>query len=243
MSKPSLTKRVFCEALGTAALVTAVVGSGIMGERLAGGNVALALLANTIAAGAVLVVLVLACAQVSGAHLNPAVSLSASLRGVLPWQEVPHYVAGQFIGGVLGTFLAHVMFAQQWYSFSHRPRSGIAQVASEFVATFGLVCVIWACVHTGSVLNVAIAVGAYITAAYWFTASTSFANPAVTLARSLTGSFSGIRLVDVPGFIAAQLTGAAAATVVVQWFLREEIIVTAPLPESPTPSTDALPQE
>lgn len=213
----SLQKRCVCEALGTGLLVAAVVGSGIAGERLAGGNVAIALLANTIATGAALVALILAFAPLSHAHFNPIVSISLAMRGRMGWREVPFYVAAQFIGGIFGTILAHLMFGHAWYTVSLHQRSGGSQVLSEFVATFGLVFVIWGSQKIGSAMGVAIAVAGYITAAYWFTASTSFANPAMTLARSLTDTFSGIRPVDVPFFILAQVAGAVAATWLFQW--------------------------
>jgi glycerol uptake facilitator-like aquaporin len=217
--EPSLPRRVVSEAIGTGLLVTAVVGSGIMAERLCGGNVAIALLANTIATGAALLALILAFGPISGAHLNPAVSLAAGLRGTLPWREVPAFVAAQFAGAVMGTPLAHLMFGQRLFSLSHHQRSGLPQLISEFVAAVGLLCVIWGCSRAGSILPVAVAVASYITTAYWFTASTSFANPAVTVARALTDSFSGIRPVDVPGFMLAQIAGAVAATGLFAWLL------------------------
>jgi glycerol uptake facilitator-like aquaporin len=213
----SLFKRSACEGLATAMLVAAVVGSGIMGERLSGGNTAIALLANTIATGAALAALILAFGQFSGAHLNPAVSVALALRGLMPWGEVPFYVAAQFAGGLVGTIAAHLMFGRGWYSISVRQRSGLPQSLSEFVATFGLLCVVWGCVRVRSAVAPAVAVASYIVAAYWFTASTSFANPAVTLARSITDSFSGIRPEDVPGFIVAQLAGALSATWLFRW--------------------------
>ncbi len=205
----ALSKRVVAEGLGTCFLVAAVVGSGIMAERLFGGNVGLALLANTIATGAALLALILAFGPISGAHLNPAVTLGACVSGWMPWRELLPYVGAQFVGGGLGTLVAHAMFGEPMVSLSHHARSGFPQLVSEFVATFGLLCVIWGCVRGKFV---AFAVAGYITAAYWFTASTSFANPAVTLARCLTDSFSGIRPRDVPGFMAAQIAGALAAT-------------------------------
>ena len=213
----SLHKRSVCEGLGTGLLVAAVVGSGIMGERLAGGNVAIALLANTIATGAALAALILTFGSVSGAHFNPVVSLAIALRGQMPWPEVPFYVVAQFSGGLLGTILAHLMFGRAWYAVSVHERSGPPQLFSEFVATFGLLCVIWGCMKARSALAAPIAVAGYIVAAYWFTASTSFANPAVTLARSITNTFSGIRPTDVPGFVFAQIGGALVATVLFAW--------------------------
>jgi glycerol uptake facilitator-like aquaporin len=213
----SLAKRGVCEGLGTALLVAAVVGSGIMAERLAGGNIALALLANTLATGAALVALILTFAPISGAHLNPVVSLAMALRCQMPWREVPIYIAAQFAGGVLGTIFAHVMFGCEWYSLSRHQRSGLAQLMSECVAAFGLLCVIWGCMKVHSALATPVAVASYIVAAYWFTASTSFANPAVTLARSITDTFTGIRPVDVPGFVVAQIIGASLATLLFAW--------------------------
>ncbi len=212
----SLVQRTVAEFVGTAFLLAAVVGSGIMGERLAAGNAAMALLANTIATGAALVALILAFGPVSGAHLNPAVTLAdASLRG-LPWRYVPAYLAAQVSGAFSGVAAAHVMFGAPVFAASQHARSGSAQVFSEFVATAGLLCVIWGCVR-GRSSAVPFAVGAYITAAYWFTASTSFANPAVTLARAATNTFTGIRPADVPWFIVAQIAGALAATALFRW--------------------------
>ncbi|HXC47569.1 MAG TPA: MIP/aquaporin family protein [Candidatus Sulfotelmatobacter sp.] len=216
--KMSLARRVVAEFLGTAFLVAAVIGSGIMGDRLANGNVALALLANTIATGAALVALILAFGQISGAHFNPVVTLMDAWEKGLPWAETPHYVVGQVLGGITGAITAHLMFALPVISLSHHARSGLTQVFSEFVATFGLVSVIWGCSRLRS-NAVAFAVGAYITAAYWFTASTSFANPAVTIARCLSDTFAGVRPADVPWFILAQFLGGFAATVVFRWLL------------------------
>jgi glycerol uptake facilitator-like aquaporin len=218
---PSLYKRSVCEGLGTGLLVAAVVGSGIMGERLAGGNTAIALLANTIATGAALAALIIAFGSFSGAHFNPVVSLAMALRGMMPWPEVPFYLAAQFFGGLLGTILAHLMFEREWYSVSVHQRSGLAELLSEFVATFGLLCVIWGCMKVRSVLAVPLAVAGYIVAAYWFTASTSFANPAVTLARCITNTFSGIRPADVPGFVFAQIVGALVATLLFAWLDKD----------------------
>lgn len=212
-----MARRAVAEALGTALLLAAVVGSGIMGERLSGGNVAIALLANTIVTGAALVALILTFGPISGAHFNPAVTLADASQGGLAWREVPAYVAAQVAGAFAGVAAAHLMFNQPVFSASHHARAGGAQIFSEFVATFGLLSVIWGCVRLRSAVVVPFAVGAYITAAYWFTASTSFANPAVTLARAATDTFSGIRPADVPGFVVAQLAGAAAATVLFRW--------------------------
>jgi glycerol uptake facilitator-like aquaporin len=212
----SLGRRAAAEFLGTGFLVAAVVGSGIMGERLAGGNTALGLLANTIATGAALVALILTFGPISGAHLNPVVTLADAVEGGLPWKETPHYIAAQILGAVSGTVVAHLMFGLPVISLSQHARSGGAQLFSEFVATFGLLCVIWGCSRLQS-NAIAFAVGAYITGAYWFTASTSFANPAVTMGRALSDTFSGIRPGDVPGFIVAQLTGGAAAALLFRW--------------------------
>jgi len=209
-------RRAVSEALGTAFLLATVVGSGIMGEQLAGGNVAIALLANTIATGAVLVALILTFGPISGAHMNPAVTLAAAFQGELAWKEVPNYVVAQIIGAFFGVASAHLMFSQPLFFASQHVRAGAPQLWSEFVATFGLLSVIWGCSRTRA-SAVPFAVGAYITAAYWYTSSTSFANPAVTLARSVSDTFAGIRPVDVPGFVVAQLVGAAAATALFRW--------------------------
>jgi glycerol uptake facilitator-like aquaporin len=179
----NLSRKVVAEALGTAFLLATVVGSGIMGERLAAGNVAVALLANTIATGAGLVALILTFGPISGAHLNPAVTLTDASQGGLPWHHVPVYIGAQLVGAFIGVAAAHIMFSEALFSASQHVRSGTPQLFSEFIATFGLLSVIWGCVRLRSDA-VPFAVGAYITAAYWFTASTSFANPAVTLARS-----------------------------------------------------------
>lgn len=213
-----LAKRVVAEALGTFFLLAAVVGSGIMAERLANGNTALALLANTAATGAALVALIIAFAEISGAHFNPVVTLSFALRDELLWSEVPLYVLAQLGGGVAGVMAANVMFGLPVVFMSQHSRTGMAQLFSEFIATLGLLSVILAASRS-TIAVVAIAVGAYITSAYWFTASTSFANPAVTVARSLTDTFAGIRPVDAPGFILAQLAGGIVATVLFQWLM------------------------
>jgi glycerol uptake facilitator-like aquaporin len=212
----SLYRRLAAEAVGTALLLAAVVGSGIMGERLAGGNVAIALLANTIATGAALVALILTFGPISGAHFNPAVTVVDAWEGGLPWREAPAYVAAQIGGAFAGVATAHLMFSEAIFSASHHVRAGVPQLLSEFVATFGLLAVIWGCARRRSAA-VPFAVGAYIVAAYWFTASTSFANPAVTLARAASDTFAGIRPVDAPGFISAQFTGAIAATAMFRW--------------------------
>jgi glycerol uptake facilitator-like aquaporin len=214
----TLAKRLTAEAVGTALLLAVVVGSGIMGERLAGGNVAIALLANTLATGAGLVVLILVFGPISGAHLNPAVSLADAWQGGLPWREVPAYVAAQVAGAFVGVAVAHGMFDLPVYAASTHARAGASQCFSEFIATFGLLATIWGCVRQRP-SAVPYAVGAYITAAYWFTASTSFANPAVTLARAATNTFAGIRPLDAPGFIVAQLLGALVATLLFGWLL------------------------
>ena len=214
----SLARRVGAEYLGALFLVATVVGSGIMGERLADGNVAIALLANTIATGAALVALILAFGPISGAHFNPAVTLADAVEGGIAWKETPHYILAQVSGGICGAIAAHLMFGLDIVSLSRHARSGPAQLFSEFVATFGLLSVIWGCARHRS-NAVAFAVGAYITAAYWFTASTSFANPAVTIARALSDTFSGIRPADAPGFILAQFAGGIAATLVFRWLV------------------------
>jgi glycerol uptake facilitator-like aquaporin len=199
-------------------LLAAVVGSGIMGERLAGGNVAIALLANTMATGAALVALILAFGPISGAHFNPAVTVADASQGGLAWSAVPVYVVAQVVGAFAGVAIAHVMFGEPLFTASRHARAGLPQLVSEFVATFGLLAVIWGCVRSRSDV-VPFAVAAYITAAYWFTASTSFANPAVTMARAATDTFAGIRPADAPGFIVAQLAGGAAATALFRWLL------------------------
>jgi glycerol uptake facilitator-like aquaporin len=214
----TLARRAVAEGVGTALLLAAVVGSGIMGERLASGNVGLALLANTIATGAALVTLIATFGPISGAHFNPAVTLAEASRGDLPWRDGGTYLAAQLGGAVAGVMLAHLMFEIP-PSFSQHVREGSGQLLSEFVATFGLVCVIQGCSRPRSAAVVPFAVGAYITSAYWFTASTSFANPAVTLARCLTDTFAGIRPSDVPGFVVAELLGAAAATAFFRWMV------------------------
>jgi glycerol uptake facilitator-like aquaporin len=216
--RPSLGRRVVAEFVGTLFLLAAVVGSGIMGERLAGGNVAVALLANTLATGAALVAIILAFGPVSGAHLNPAVTLADAWLGGIGWRETPAYVAAQFAGAFAGVAVAHMMFGLAIFSVSTHARSGAGQMFSEFVATFGLLAVIWGCARSRPAVT-PFAVGAYIAAAYWFTASTSFANPAVTVARCLSDTFAGIRPGDVVPFIAAQLAGAFAATVLFRWLL------------------------
>src|SRR5271168_5122364 len=213
-----LARRATAETVGTAMLLAAVVGSGIMGERLAGGNVAIALLANTVATGAALVALILMFGPVSGAHFNPAVTIADASLGGIAWREVPVYVAAQIVGALAGVAAADLMFGLPIFFASRHERSGPAQLFSEFIATFGLLAVIWGCSRRRSAA-VPFAVGAYITAAYWFTASTSFANPAVTLARSMTNTFTGIRPADVAPFVGAQLAGAFCATLLFQWLM------------------------
>ena len=203
-------REAFIELLATAFLLIAVVGSGIMAERLCGGNVGLALLANAIATGGALTALILAFGPQSGAHMNPIVTLAAAATEGLRWHAVPAYIAAQIVGAILGVWLAHVMFELPIWQLSQHARTGLPQWVAEVVATFGLLTVIWGCrAHREPVT--AFAVAAYITGAYWFTASTSFANPAVTIARSLTDTFTGIRPADVPGFVLAQLAGLALA--------------------------------
>ena len=216
----SLARRATAEFLGTLFLLAAVVGSGIMGDRLSSGNVAIALLANSIATGAALVALILALGSVSGAHFNPAVTVADAWLGDTAWRDVPVYISAQLTGAITGVLTAHIMFGEAAFTASTHARSGPAQLFSEFVATFGLLAVIWGCGRPRPTA-VPYAVGAYITAAYWFTSSTSFANPAVTLARALTNTFSGIRPTDVPGFILVQLAGALAASMLFRW-LRPE---------------------
>ena len=217
----SLARRLTAEALGTGLLLAVVVGSGIMGERLAGGNMALALLANTLATGAGLSVLILIFAPISGAHFNPAVTLADACCGGTPWREVPGYILVQVCAGLIGVAVAHLMFDMPLYFASSHVRSGPGQWFSEFIATFGLLATIWGCARQRPSL-VPFAVGAYITSAYWFTSSTSFANPAVTIARAASNTFAGIRPADVPGFILAQLLGALAATILFNWLLPPE---------------------
>ncbi len=212
----TLLKRSVAEGLGTAFLLATVVGSGIMAERLAGGNVAIALLANSVATAGALLCLIAALGPISGAHFNPAVTLADALQSGLPWREVPAYLFAQIAGAIGGTGVANVMFGLPVWFPSHHNRSGPAQSFSEFIATFGLLLVIWGCVRFRSGI-VPFAVAGYIVAAYWFTSSTSFANPAVTIARALSDTFAGIRAVDAPAFILAQLAGAAAATYLFAW--------------------------
>jgi len=213
---PSLAQRVFAECLGTAFLLAAVVGSGIMAAKLAGGDNALALLCNTIPTGAILAVLILIFGPLSGAHFNPAVSLALAFRRVLPWHEAVVYIAAQFAGGLIGVWAAHLMFELPVWQFSLTARTGPGQWLAEAVATFGLLLTIFGCVARAPAA-VPYAVGLYITSAYWFTASTSFANPAVTIARSFSDTFAGIAPSGVPAFLVAQLAGMAAAIVTGAW--------------------------
>jgi glycerol uptake facilitator-like aquaporin len=214
-----LTRRTIAELVGTAMLLAAVVGSGIMGESLSGGNVAIALLANTVATGAALVALILTFGPISGAHFNPAVTLADASQKGLPWRDVPLYVLAQLVGAFAGVAAANVMFGLPVFFASRKVREGGAQLFSEFVATFGLLAVIWGCVRLKQKAVVPFAVAAYITSAYWFTSSTSFANPAVTLARTASDTFAGIRMADAPGFVVAQLLGATTATLLFRWLV------------------------
>lgn len=213
---PSLAQRAFAEWLGTAFLLAAVVGSGIMAQKLSGGNVALALLCNTIATGAILVVLILMFAPVSGAHFNPAVTLALALRSETAWTDAAIYIAVQIAGAIAGAWIAHLMFELPVLQLSHADRTGAGQWLAEAVATFGLLMAIFG-VASRAPGAVPYAVGLYITSAYWFTASTSFANPAVTIARSLSNTFAGIAPQGVPAFIAAQFAGAILAIPLACW--------------------------
>lgn len=214
-----LYRKLVSEALGSALLLTVVVGSGIMGERLAGGNAAIALLANSIATGTALVVLIWIFGPISGAHLNPAVTIVAALRGDLSWRSAPAFVAAQVLGAVLGVWCAHLMFGEPVLQVSRHVRAGGSQMFAEAVATFGLIATILGTTRFRPEAT-PMAVGLYITAAYWFTASTSFANPAVTFARSLTDTFSGIAPAGAPAFMLAQLVGAMVAFGVFGWLLN-----------------------
>lgn len=231
-SSQNLLRRVVAEGVGTALLLAVVVGSGIMGERLAGGNVAIALLANTIATGAGLVALILTFGSVSGAHFNPVVTIADASQGGLPWKAVPPYLVAQVLGAFAGVAIAHLMFGLPVFSISQHVRAGSAQAFSEAVATFGLLAVIWGCSRRRTE-STPFAVGAYITAAYWFTASTSFANPAVTLARCVTDTFAGIRPMDAPAFLIAQVVGGTAATLLFRWLVPGDMAVRE-VPDAPT---------
>ncbi len=212
----NLARRATAEAIGTALLLAAIVGSGIMAERLAGGNVAIALLANAIATGGALAAIILAFGPISGAHLNPAVTIADAWQRGVSWRDVPIYIGAQLGGAVAGVAAANVMFDLPPFFVSHHARAGGAQFLSEFIATFGLLAVIWGCARARPTAT-PFAVAAYIVGAYWFTSSTSFANPAVTIARSLSDTFAGIRPIDVTPFIIAQLAGATAATALFHW--------------------------
>ena len=231
-------RRLVSEALGTAFLLAIVIGSGIMAERLASGNVALALLANTVATGAGLVPLILTFGPISGAHLNPAVTLADAALGGRPWREVPGYIAAQIAGAFAGVAVAHFMFGEPLFFASEHVRAGMPQLVSEFVATFGLLATIWGTVRTRPTA-IPFAVGAYVTAGYWFTASTCFANPAVTLARASSNTFAGIRPGDVAGFLVAQLAGALVATALFAWLVpvRRSSSVDAPSVVTTAPQT------
>jgi glycerol uptake facilitator-like aquaporin len=224
---PTLARRLFAEWLGTAFLLAAVVGSGIMAQKLAGGNVALALLCNTIPTGAILVVPILIFGPLSGAHFNPAVTLAFAFRGEQPWGIAGTYVVAQIVGSIVGVWGAHLMFELPVWQFSLTQRTGFGQWLAEFVATFGLLLTIFGCAaRTPSAIPYA--VGLYITSAYWFTASTSFANPAVTVARSLSDTFAGIAPGNVGGFILAQLLGAGAVTILGRWLWEKPAYNTSP---------------
>jgi glycerol uptake facilitator-like aquaporin len=216
---PSLTQRSVAECLGTAFLLAAVVGSGIMAQKLAGGNNALALLCNTLPTGAILAVLILTFGPISGAHFNPAVSVAFALRRELSWPNAVTYIVAQIIGGVIGVWITHLMFELPVWQVSSNARTGTGQWLAEFVATFGLLLTILGCVAR-TPAAVPYAVGLYITSAYWFTASTSFANPAVTIARSLSDTFAGIAPTGVVAFITAQFVGMIAAVALGRWFWR-----------------------
>lgn len=212
----TLARRLAAEGIGTAFLLAAVVGSGIMAERLAGSNGALALLCNTLPTGAILAVLILIFGPLSGAHFNPAVSVAFALRRELPWRNAAPYIAAQIVGALVGVWIAHLMFELPLWQVSLHGRTGAGQWLAEFIATFGLLLTILGCVACASAA-VPYAVGLYIIAAYWFTASTSFANPAVTIARSLSNTFAGIAPAHVAAFIAAQFAGMLAATLLGSW--------------------------
>jgi glycerol uptake facilitator-like aquaporin len=214
----SASRRFCAEAIGTALLLAAVVGSGIMGEQLAGGNVAIALLANSVATGAALIALILTFGPISGAHFNPVVTLADLLNGRMVWNEAAGYISAQIAGAFGGVAMANLMFAKPVFFASQHARSGSNLLLSEFVATFGLMAIIFGCARL-SAAAVPYAVGLYITAAYWFTSSTSFANPAVTLARSASDTFAGIRFADVPAFVVAQLIGGLAAVQLFKWLI------------------------
>jgi glycerol uptake facilitator-like aquaporin len=220
---PSVARRIAAEALGTAILLATVVGSGIMAQRLAGGNVAIALLGNTLPTGAILVVLILIFGPLSGAHFNPVVSLSLALRGETTWPMFAAYAAAQLVGAVVGVWAAHLMFDLPVWQISSTVRSGPGQWLAEAIATFGLLLTIYGC-SANARGAIAYAVGLYITAAYWFTASTSFANPAVTLARSLSDTFAGIAPSGVVAFMVAQVVGGLTATALARWLWPGKLV-------------------
>jgi glycerol uptake facilitator-like aquaporin len=219
---PALPQRVFCEWLGTAFLLATIIGSGVMAQKLAGGNEGLALLCNTLPTGAILAVLILVFGPLSGAHFNPAVSIAFALRHELPWSAAAIYIGTQVLGGLVGVWVAHLMFELPVWQFSITERTGAGQWLAEAVATFGLLLTVFGCVSQRPDA-VPYAVGLYITAAYWFTASTSFANPAVTIARSLSDTFAGIAPTGVTGFIVSQLAGMLAAVILSRWLWRERM--------------------
>ena len=224
----SLARRAASEAVGTAILLAGIVGSGIMAQRLANGNVAVALLANALATGGVLIAIILTFGPISGAHFNPVVSLADAYKGGLRWSEVPAYILAQIVGAICGVGIADVMFAEPMFFASHHARHGLPVLLGEFIATFGLLAVIWGCSRYRSNVT-AFAVAAYIVGAYWFTASTSFANPAVTLGRSLSDTFAGIAPADIPGFVIAECLGAFAATAFFSWLSSSKLSAEAVL--------------
>ncbi|HEV7646452.1 MAG TPA: MIP/aquaporin family protein [Pyrinomonadaceae bacterium] len=217
--RPNLLRRAVAEFTGTAFLLAAIIGSGIMGERLAAGNAAITLLVNSLAVGAVLIALISAFEKISGAHFNPAITISAALIKEFKWSEVPVYLFAQIAGAFVGVGTANLMFDLPLFFASTKARAGSSQLLSEFIATFGLLAVIWCCSRLRP-NAIPLAVGTYIVAAFWFTASTSFANPAVTLARSVSDTFAGIRPGDVLPFIGVQFLAAIAATLIFRWLLR-----------------------
>ena len=226
--KADITRKLVAEFLGTAMLLAAVVGSGIMAERLSAGNNAIALLANTIATGAALVALILTFGPISGSHFNPVVTLCDAWQDGISWRDAVFYLLMQFAGAIVGVAVANAMFDLPLLFASTKVRTGMSQWLGEFVAAFGLMSVIWGCTRLQRTIVVPFAVAAYITAAYWFTSSTSFANPAVTVARTLSDTFAGIRPADAPAFIIAQFAGGITATLLFRWLipLRAESIVT-----------------
>lgn len=226
--KTDISRKLVAEFLGTTFLLAAVVGSGIMAERLAGGNLAIALLANTIATGAALVVLILTFGPISGGHFNPVVTVCDAWQGGISWRYAISYLIVQFAGGIVGVAVANAMFDLPPLFASTKVRTGLSQWLGEFVATFGLMAVIWGCTRLQRSVIVPFAVAGYITAAYWFTSSTSFANPAVTVARTLSDTFAGIRPSDAPAFIIVQFAGGIAATLLFRWLvpiMAEEVLM------------------